>query len=111
MKTIIITPPVVQFNTPYPSGAYLKAFFSDESHWYDLNIQLFYKIFSAEGLTRLFQLSENKALKLADKAEREGDADTAFNLRRYISQKQAWIEWIDFITASLCDGGRSLGGS
>ncbi len=116
MKTIIITPPVVQFNAPYPSGAYLKAYFSQEAfkadcpdgpdvHWHDLNIRLFYSIFSSGGLRRLFSFSENNALRLADKAERDGDDDTAFNLRRYITQKEAWIEWIDFITASLSAGG------
>ena len=55
MKTIIITPPVVQFNTPYPSGAYLKAFFThcdggdfenSDVCWCDLNIRLFYSVFS-----------------------------------------------------------------
>jgi len=110
MKTIIITPPVVQFNSPYPSGAYLKAFFThaegggqsaDHVRWYDLNIELFYSVFSAEGLRRLFELSEKNALRLADQADAKGDDDTAFNLRRYISQKDAWISWIDFITAVL----------
>ena len=114
MKTIIITPPVVQFNTPYPSGAYLKAFFthpeggafdSADVCWQDLNIRIFYEIFSAAGLRRLFELSEANALKLADAAERKGDDNTAFNLRRYINQKENWIEWIDFITAVLSGGG------
>ena len=110
MKTLIITPPVVQFNSPYPSGAYLKAFFThaegggqsaDDVRWYDLNIRLFYSVFSAQGLCRLFELSEAKALQLAAQAEAKGDDDTAFNLRRYITQKNAWIKWIDFITAVL----------
>ena len=114
MKIIIITPPVVQFNTPYPSGAYLKAFFTHPegaafSHenvsWYDLNIHLFYEIFSKKGLEKLFELSEAKALKLASEAEEKGDEETAFNLRRYISQKKYWINWIDFIVATLCGGG------
>ena len=114
MKTIIITPPVVQFNTPYPSGAYLKAFFThadggglaaEDVCWQDLSIRLFYEIFSAQGLRRLFELSEANALKLADQAERRGDDNTAFNLRRYINQKENWIEWIDFITATLCGKG------
>ena len=114
MKTIIITPPVVQFNTPYPSGAYLKAFFTHPEGgafekadvcWQDLNIRFFYEIFSAQGLRRLFELSESRALQLADEAERKGDDNTAFNLRRYISQKENWIEWIDFITAILCGKG------
>ena len=114
MKTIIITPPVVQFNSPYPSGAYLKAFFThpegggqsaDDVTWYDLNIRLFYEVFSRNGLTKLFELSEKNALKLADEAERKGDENTAFNLRRYISQKSNWINWIDFITSVLSGGG------
>ncbi len=108
MKVITITPPVVQFNTPYPSGAYLTSFFKKENceaSWCDLNIRLFYQIFSAAGLRKLFELSENRALQLADQAERKGDDNTAFNLRRYISQKENWIEWIDFITAVLCGGG------
>ena len=108
MNVITITPPVVQFNTPYPSGAYLTSFFKSEglnAIWYDLNIHFFYSVFSADGLRRLFSLSETSALKLADKVEREGDEDTAFNLRRYVSQKENWIEWIDFITATLCGNG------
>ena len=114
MKTIIITPPVVQFNCPYPSGAYLKAFFThpeggglerSDVCWHDMNISLFYEIFSRDGLTRLFELSESNALKLAEDAERKGDENTAFNLHRYISQKSNWINWIDFITAVLSGGG------
>ena len=98
----------MQLNTAYPSGAYLTAFFKTEgcqASWCDLNIRLFYEIFSRSGLTRLFELSEARALQLADEAERKGDDNTAFNLRRYISQKENWIEWIDFITAVLCGGG------
>ena len=113
MKTIIITPPVVQFNTPYPSGAYLKAYFThadggglpvEDVCWCDLNIRLFYEVFSRAGLQKLFDLSQANALKLADKAEAEGDENTAFNLRRYINQKDNWIEWIDFIASVLCGG-------
>ncbi len=105
MKVITITPPVVQFNTPYPSGAYLTSFFKTQNYdaaWFDLNIRLFYEIFSRNGLKRLFKLSEKNALKLADEADNKGDDNTAFNLRRYITQKENWIEWIDFITAVLC---------
>ncbi len=98
----------MQLNTAYPSGAYLTSFFKTENceaSWCDLNIRLFYQIFSAAGLRKLFELSETRALQLADQAEKKGDDNTAFNLRRYISQKENWIEWIDFITAVLCGGG------
>lgn len=108
MKVLTITPPVVQFNSPYPSGAYLTSYFKNEgldARWCDLNIRLFYEVFSKSGLTKLFELSEKNALKRADEAERKGDENTAFNLRRYINQKENWIEWIDFITAALCGAG------
>ena len=107
-NVITVIPPLLQLNSPYPSGAYLTAFFKTEgydAHWTDLSLRLFYEIFSRSGLTRLFELSEKRALQLASEAEGRGDDNTAFNLRRYISQKESWIEWIDFITAVLSGGG------
>lgn len=109
MNVLIIQPPIVQLNTAYPSGAYLSAFFKREEfknkiqnvHWLDLSIKLFYEIFSKEGLTKLFSLCSEKALKKAEIAEKNGDEATAFNLRRYICTQKLWIDWIDFITAIL----------
>ena len=114
MNVVIITPPLVQLNCPYPSGAYLADFFkkyeSCKVKWLDLSIELFYSIFSREGLTKLFELSQEKALELAEKAEKRGDSAAAFNLRRYVSSKNVWIEWIDFITSMLCDGAKAVSG-
>ena len=107
-NVITILPPLVQLNSPYPSGAYLTSFFKEEgleAHWADLSIQLFYEIFCRKGLEKLFSLSEKNALKMADAAEKQGDENTAFNIRRYISSKQNWCDWIDFITAVLSGGG------
>ena len=107
MNVVIITPPLVQLNTPYPSGAYLCDFFKKNdcnASWYDLNIELFYSLFSSKGLKKLFELTEEKALEMADKAEKQGDDFTAFNLMRYLSLKDSWVEWSDFIISSLCDG-------
>lgn len=104
MNAIIINPPLVQLNTPYPSGAYLSAFFKSLGHnarWYDLSIDLYYSIFSKEGLSKLFELTGKKAMQMAEKAEQNGDEATAFNLRRYISTADYWIEWIDFINDTL----------
>lgn len=116
MNVVIIQPPLVQLNTPYPSGAYLQSFFKQQNiqklsfvKWFDLSNSLFHEIFSKEGLTKLFQLSQQKALFLADQAEKDGDENTAFNLRRYIIEQDKWITWIDTIKAILCDNG-SLSG-
>ena len=107
MNVLILQPPIVQLNTAYPSGAYLSAFFKSLGHktrWLDLSLELYYEIFSRAGLTRLFSLCSENALTLADKAEQSGDKATAFNLRRYVAQKDLWINWIDFITAILHPG-------
>ena len=68
-KAIIIQPPLVQLNTAYPSGAYLSAFFKSQnvcSSWHDLSIALIDRIFCKGGLERLFELTEKKALSLAE---------------------------------------------
>ena len=104
MKVLLIQPPLVQLNSPYPAGAYLASFFRTmkcEVCFLDLSISLFYKIFSRPGLTRIFELTEKRALEMADRAEREGEGATAFNLRRYVSTADSWCRWIDVITAIL----------
>lgn len=108
MNVLTIIPPLVQLNSPYPSGAYLTSFFKSvgqNAHWADFSIELFYEIFSRRGLTRLFELSEENAIKMADAAEKQGDENTAFNIRRYIASKQSWCDWIEFITSVLSGGG------
>lgn len=109
MKVLLIQPPLVQLNSPYPSGAYLSAFFKEmgcQTRWLDLSISLFYKIFSARGLSRLFELTSDRALKMADDAQKSGDEGSAFNLRRYVSSAPLWIKWIDVITGILRGAGR-----
>ncbi|MCR5290113.1 MAG: radical SAM protein [Treponema sp.] len=110
MNIVIIQPPLVQLNTPYPAGAYLAAFFrttntaqaKDSTTWLDLSTELFHHLFSRQGLTLLFAQSKKKALHLADVAERHGDDATAYQLRRYVSSAPLWIDWIDRIVAMVC---------
>ncbi|MCI5607714.1 MAG: radical SAM protein [Spirochaetia bacterium] len=112
MNTLVITSPLVQLNSPYPSGAYLTSFFKVlgfNSQWQDLSIKLFYEIFSSKGLKKLFAITEKKALQLAEKAQFSGDEITAENLRNYIFQKDLWINWIDWIVSILCDGSKKSG--
>lgn len=109
MNAIIIQSPLVQLNAPYPSGAYLSSFFKSQglfTKWLDFSNEMFYQIFSKEGLSYIFEATEKTACKMADDAEKNGDENTAFNLRRYVSTKDYWIKWIDFIVASLCDGNK-----
>ena len=90
MNVVIVTPPLVQLNCPYPAGGYLKGFFKEfvpelgknEGQacvkWMDLNIELFHAVFCADGLRRLFELNGKKVLQLVAEAEKEGEPQTDF---------------------------------
>lgn len=119
LNTVIIQPPIVQLNTPYPAGAYLASFFREQYRarsipgtvtWFDMNIELFYELFSRQGLHRLFKESSDTALKLAERAERSGQSNTAFQLRRYVSEADEWCLWIGRITALACGNGTRISG-
>ncbi len=104
MNVIIVQPPVVQLNTVYPSGAFLSGFFKRQGHsatWFDMNIRLMERIFSRTGLEKIFASTENRALKMAEKARRSKDFDTAENLERYVLQKDLWCSSIDMIMSVL----------
>ncbi len=53
MKVLLVIPPLTQFNTPYPSTAYLTSYLDKLGHevnQVDLGLELILKIFSREGL-------------------------------------------------------------
>lgn len=109
-NTIILQPPLVQLNTPYPSGAYLSSLFkklyndndiSGKIKWFDLSNLFFRKIFSKSGIEHIFTATFSKAQKLIAHYESLGDNNTAFVLTRFLSQKDLWASWIDRITAIL----------
>ena len=119
LNTLIIQPPLVQLNTPYPSGAYLLDFFNSlyeeknvkgRVEWFDLSNSFFHKIFCKHGIAHVFNFTFEKALKLSSQYESQGDDNTAFHLRRFISQKEFWINWIDEIIAIVCSSNSKISG-
>ncbi|NQX98370.1 MAG: radical SAM protein, partial [Flavobacteriales bacterium] len=57
VKTLLITPPFTQLNTPYPATAYLKGFLDSKgvnAVQCDLSIALFNKVFTGDFITRIF---------------------------------------------------------
>lgn len=114
LNTIIIQPPLVQLNTPYPSGAYLLSFFKNlyseknidgTVSWFDFSNDFFHAVFSKSGISKIFDSTRDKALKLADEYESNGDDNTAFQLRRFVSSRELWSDWIEKIIAIVCPGG------
>lgn len=61
MKILLITPPLLQPNTPYPATPLLTSWLRSQGHdavQADLSLELLLKLFSREGLTKLFQTLE-----------------------------------------------------
>ena len=91
-KVLLITPPFTQLNTPYPATAYLKGFLNSksiQSYQCDLGIETILALFSAKGLTAVFQEIEAKKPELSTNAQR------IFNLRN------SYIQTIDPVIAFL----------
>ena len=56
-KLLLITPPFVQVNCPYPATAYLKGYLTRQGYQaeqYDLSIELINRLFSRDILLRDF---------------------------------------------------------
>lgn len=118
IDVVIIQPPMVQLNTPYPSGAYLLSFFKNllsnnqtegNVAWLDLSTELFHRVFSQKGILHIFEKTFSRALKLADDFERKGDDGSAFQIRRFISQSKLWADWIEKIVSIVCSNGKVSG--
>ncbi|HSV94001.1 MAG TPA: radical SAM protein, partial [Desulfobacterales bacterium] len=103
MRVLLVQPPFVQLNAPYPATAYLAAFLRAEGHEariVDLSIELFHRIFSKPGLGRIFAEAERRLprqLAGLDRSTRE-------NLARYLSNADRYLESIDRLVRLLATG-------
>ncbi|MBI9063944.1 MAG: radical SAM protein [Marinilabiliaceae bacterium] len=70
---LLITPPFVQLNTPYPATPYLKGFLNTKnikSTQIDFGIELILQIFSKQGLTKIFSTIAEKGQPLSENCQR-----------------------------------------
>jgi len=84
-SVFLFTPPFTQLNTPYPATAYLKGFLNTRnitSFQADLGIEVTLRLFSKQGLTRLF-------------GEVEKGGELPDNIRRIIALQDEYINTID----------------
>ncbi|HQE60136.1 MAG TPA: radical SAM protein, partial [Spirochaetota bacterium] len=59
---LIITPPFTQFNCPYPAAGYLLRYLKQKGysvHQADMSIELAIKVFSSEGMGKIFHSAEH----------------------------------------------------
>ena len=72
MKILLITPPLLQPNTPYAATPLLTAWLRSQGHeavQADLSLELLLSLFSKEGLSELFQALEHSEIPADDYLE------------------------------------------
>ena len=72
-RILLVTPPLIQPNTPYPATLYLKGFLNTknvDSRQIDLSLETLLSIFSKSGLEQLFKEVSTKKDYLSDNALR-----------------------------------------
>lgn len=93
MKILLITPPLLQPNTPYPATPMLTAWLRAQGHdavQADLSLDLLLTLFSREGLRELFQHLEATASK-----------HRAPEAAGFLEQAEAYLETIEPVMAFL----------
>ena len=72
-RILLLTPPLTQLNTPYPATAYIKGFLGGRGYAVrqaDLSLGLVLRLFSKQGLARVFDAIEGGSFELSDNARR-----------------------------------------
>jgi radical SAM superfamily enzyme YgiQ (UPF0313 family) len=96
---LLIQPPFVQLNAPYPSLYYLRRFLEQQGYTVqvdDHSIALFHRIFSRSGLEQIF--ADGSARLNRDP---KPDPHIESIARRYLSQQDLWLAHIDRLVAFL----------
>jgi len=87
---LLVTPPFVQLNTPYPATPVLKGFLEQKGYkvsQLDLSIACILKILSAEGLQQIFDIAKQKKC--------------SSNARKILQNKDEYIKHIDSVMSFL----------
>ena len=95
-KVLLITPPFTQLNTPYPATAYLKGFLNTKDiscFQADLGIEVILKLFSKQGLAKLFARVEEGL--------EAGGLQPSDNSERIIALKDEYLKTIDAVMLFL----------
>jgi radical SAM superfamily enzyme YgiQ (UPF0313 family) len=102
MRAMLIQPPFVQLNAPYPAVYFLESFIRSrgmDASAFDHSIALYRSIFSREGLARIFRDAADSPA-----AREPPDTETRRQLARYFSYRDLYLQWVDEIVDFLSGG-------
>ena len=97
-EAILIQPPLVQLNSPYPAPYYLKSFLTQHGFKVcvrDHSIGLFERIFCRTGLEKIFAAVGGSAVQKKVGRENFYIKETLYNIECFISEQNLWINSID----------------
>lgn len=100
-KILLITPPFVQPNCPYPATAYLKGYLERNgvrAEQYDLSVELLNAVFSSGFLEQVFGLYDGPA---GSQNGPERDEAVTANLERIYALRKSYISTVDAVMAFL----------
>ncbi|MGB4571330.1 MAG: radical SAM protein [Rectinemataceae bacterium] len=98
MKAVLVQPPFVQLNAPYPAAYYLETYLSSrgiDAVAYDHSIELYRRIFSRSGLIAIFDAAEGVLRSGRSAVGAPLDPASKAELVRYLSYRDLYLEWID----------------
>lgn len=103
---LLVTPPLTQINTPYPSTAYLTGFLRSRGYAVtqtDVGIEMVLALFSRPGLTRLFEQIRHR------QGDLPGEARQMLALERaYLDSIEAVVEFLQgrnpTLAPRICQG-------
>jgi radical SAM superfamily enzyme YgiQ (UPF0313 family) len=96
MRILLITPPMIQLNTPYPATTYLTGFLRSRGYdavQADPAIELIVRIFSRPGLRRAFEILSGDSHKAIVKKSSP--------VRQFIQNHQRYIDTIEPVVRFL----------
>ncbi|MHB8137321.1 MAG: B12-binding domain-containing radical SAM protein [Smithellaceae bacterium] len=102
MKTLLITPPFTQLNTPYPATPYLKGFLKAQGcdvFQVDLGIELINRIYCREGFQELFDSIHQSGKKLSPNSRHILKNEA--NYLQTIGQVMSFLQYRDNTLAQL----------
>ena len=96
MNAVIVQPPFVQLNAPYPAAWYLERYLRDRgiaATAYDHSIELYRALLAPAGLARVFDAADRVLQSGISAAGHRLDDASRAQLLRYLSYRQAYLTW------------------
>ena len=104
MRILLLTPPMIQLNTPYPATAYLTGFLRQHAARLDLQvtqadpaIELFLRVFSGAGIRRILDELTARAKRL----RRGAAAPMPTSIAHFLEHGETYVATVDAVVRFL----------